>query len=71
MSQDGLKALEAQLGASAPAGVARLSASQLRALSSAVMEARHQQAAELAAASDQALKHIPKLLRMPIRRMFG
>jgi hypothetical protein len=71
MSQDGLKALESQLGATVAPGVARLSSSQLQGLAAHVREARHRQAAELAAASDQALDHIPKLLRIPIRRMFS
>jgi hypothetical protein len=71
MPEDGLKALEAQLGATAPIGIAQLSTDQLRALSDAVTDARRRQAAELAAASEQALQHIPKLLRLPIRKMFS
>jgi hypothetical protein len=71
MTDKGLKELEAQLGGPAPPGVAGLGSEQLQALCVAVRDARHQQAADLAAASDQALKHIPKLLRIPIRRMFG
>jgi hypothetical protein len=71
MEEDGLKALEAQLGAAAPAGIARLSTGQLRALSDAVENARHRQAAELAAASNQAVQHIPRLLRLPIRKLFA
>jgi hypothetical protein len=65
--EDGLHGLEAQLGARAPAGVARLDAEYQRHLSAAVREARRRQAAELEAASQQALRHIPRLLRGPIR----
>jgi hypothetical protein len=71
MSNVGLKALERQLGAAAPAGLARLSSAQLEDLAGAVAEARHRQAAELQAAGDQALRHIPRLLRIAIRKVLG
>jgi hypothetical protein len=71
VAEDGLQALEAQLGAAAPEGLARLSDAQLRDLAGAVTEARRRQASELAAAGDQALRHIPRLLRVPIRRVMG
>ncbi len=71
MSQDGLKALEAELRAAPPRGLAELSAEQLTALAQAVADARHRQAAELAAAGEHALDHIPKLLRIPIRKVLG
>jgi hypothetical protein len=71
MSQDGLRALQEELKASPPAALAELTPAQLRSLARAVREARHRQAGELAAASEQALQHIPRMLRAPIRRMFG
>ena len=54
-----------------PASLSALSADQLRDLRDAVRDARHRQAAELAAAGEQALSHIPKLLRIPIRKVLG
>jgi hypothetical protein len=71
MSQDGFKALAAELRAIPPAGLARLSDEQLSELARAVRDARHRQAAELAAAGDRALGHIPRLLRLPIRKILG
>ncbi len=71
MSEDGLKALEAELRASAPEGLRGLRQADLRDLADAVAEARHRQAAELQAAGDQALRHIPRLLRGPIRKVLG
>lgn len=66
-----VRALERRLGAGLPAGVAGLPADHLRDLLSAIDEARHRQAAELAAAGEQAFGHIPRLLRGPIRRIMG
>jgi hypothetical protein len=71
MADNGLKALEAELGAEPPAGLAQLTESQLTELATAVRDARHRQAAQLAEASDQSLKHIPRLLRLPIRKVLG
>jgi hypothetical protein len=71
VSLKGIRALEAQLRAPAPAGVRGLDDAHLLDLAEAISEARHQQAAELAAAGDQALSHIPRLLRVPVRKAFG
>jgi hypothetical protein len=71
MSTDRLNALEEQLGAKPPEALSALTDRQVRDLVGAVKEARHRQAAELAAASEQALRHIPKLLRAPLRKMLG
>lgn len=71
MSTDRLKALEEQLGAPPPEGLSALTDEQLGDLARAVRAARHQQAAELAAAGDQAMQHIPKLLRVPLRKVLG
>jgi hypothetical protein len=67
MSKDSLAELAAQLGARPPGGLKRLSAEQLGDLANAVREARRRQAEELAAAGEQALRHIPRLLRRPVR----
>ena len=71
MADDGLRALEAELGGSAPAGIARLSGPQLLTLAGAVREARRRQAAELEAAGTRALSHVPRLLRAPVRKVLG
>jgi hypothetical protein len=71
IAEEALRALEEQLRGKAPEGLARLNAEQLQHLAEAVREARHRQAAELEAAGDQALKYIPKVLRVPLRRVLG
>jgi hypothetical protein len=65
----GLRALEAELRASPPRAVKQLSQEQLQDLASAVRDARRRQAAELAAAGEKALGHVPRLLRAPVRRV--
>jgi len=71
MPQDGLKALASELRDTPPSSLGELSDEQLRDLASAVRDARHRQAAELAAAADRAAGHIPRLLRGPIRKVLG
>lgn len=71
MSKDRLKMLDEQLGAPAPRALGELTEAQVRDLANSVRAARHRQAAELAAAGDQALRHIPKLLRIPVRKVVG
>jgi hypothetical protein len=71
MAEDELRILEAELRRPVPAGVAALDAEHLRHLTAAVREARHRQAAELEAAGEQALAHIPRLLRGPLRKALG
>jgi hypothetical protein len=67
----GLSALEAELRATVPAGVRALGDEQLRDLADTLRDVRHQQAAALSAASERALAHIPKLLRIPLRKALG
>jgi hypothetical protein len=66
-----LRALEQRLGAKAPAGVAGLPKEQLSDLLAAINEARRRQAEELQAAGERAFSHVPRLLRMPIRRIMS
>lgn len=66
-----LEQLEQQLGTAPPPGLARLSPAQRRDLADAIAAARRRQAAELQAAGDASLRHIPKLLRIAIRRVLG
>jgi hypothetical protein len=67
----GLEAVEHQLQAPAPAGLRNLAEADLLAFAAAVRAARNRQAAELAAAGDKAFALVPRILRGPIRRMFG
>jgi len=65
----GWRALEAELRAPAPQALKALSEAQLQDLAAAVRDARRRQAAELTAAGEKALGHIPRLLRAPVRRV--
>ena len=65
------EALQAQLGGTAPDGLRKLSVDQLADLADAIAQARHREAAAIARASEQALSHIPRLLRGPVRRVVG
>ncbi len=69
MTGKGLQALEAELRGPAPQAIKLLSDDQLRDLASAVHDARRRQAAELGAAGEKALGHVPRLLRAPVRRV--
>ena len=71
MGEDALSALEAQLRTRAPSGIAGLESDHLMHLADSVQAARRRQAAELAAAGEQALGHVPRLLRGPIRKIVG
>jgi hypothetical protein len=71
MAEDRLRALEEELRSAPPPGLARLTDEQLEHLAAAVRDARHRQAAELQTAGDEALRHIPRMLRAPVRRIVG
>jgi hypothetical protein len=68
VADNGLQALEGELRATVPAGLRGLSDEQLADLADAVRAARRRQAEALDAAGEQALSHIPRLLRGPIRK---
>jgi hypothetical protein len=71
MDKDGLTSLETQLRDSPPAAVRELADEHLAHLASALRAARHREAAQLAAASDQALALMPRLLRGPVKKIVG
>jgi hypothetical protein len=71
VSEDGLHALETELAGTAPSSLGALAHEHLVDLATAVRDARHRQASELAAAGDKALGHIPRLLRGPVRKVLG
>jgi hypothetical protein len=66
-----LRALEARLKAKPPASLKKLSDEELRDLVDAIDDVRHRQAAALQKAGDDAFRHIPWLLRGPIRKIMG
>jgi hypothetical protein len=63
--------LRAALGGEPPDAVRALTAAQLRDLTAAIADARRGQRDVLAASGDRALRHIPRLLRGPVRRIMG
>jgi hypothetical protein len=64
-------ALTRELRAPLPASVSSLDEAALTDLTAAVRDARHRQAAALAQASEKALGHIPRVLRIPLRKALG
>jgi hypothetical protein len=71
MERDGLALLTDQLRDRPSAGVSSLDEEHLTHLASAIRSARRRQAEQLQAASDQALNHIPRLLRGPVKKIVG
>jgi len=71
LSDEGLAALEHELRAAAPEGVRRLSDDQLRDLAAAIADERHRQAAALAAAGEAAFGQLPRVIRIPLRKVLG
>lgn len=71
MAGAGSRTLKDELGGDPPAGIAALPDAQQAALAEAIRAAHRRQAAELAAAGDKALGLIPRVFRIPIKRMFG
>ena len=67
----GRDGLTAQLRGRIPPALSGVDDESLADLASAVAEARRRQAAEIAAAGDQALSHVPRLLRVAIRKVVG
>lgn len=63
--------MTAQLKGRIPPALSGVDDDSLGDLASAVTEARRRQAAEIAAAGDQALSHVPRLLRVAIRKVAG
>jgi hypothetical protein len=70
MDEHALLALRTELGGAAP-GLSVLDDAELEAIAVAVYTARRRQSAALAKAGEDALRHVPKMLRGPIRRILG
>jgi len=67
MAPDRLHAVRAQYGDPLPEGLDALSEDELADLASALAEAREEQSVAVDAAIDQALSHLPWLVRRPVR----
>ncbi|TSE00277.1 hypothetical protein FOS14_07555 [Skermania sp. ID1734] len=67
----GHDALAAELGAAPPAGLADLPDAYAQRLADTLATARKSQAAELAAATTEALRHVPRPLRGTVRKVVG
>ncbi|MBV9839103.1 MAG: hypothetical protein JO156_13370 [Solirubrobacterales bacterium] len=71
MAQDAFQDLQQQLGSEVPLGFLRLDPEQLRHLADAIEDADRRHAQALSVAGEQALGHVPKLLRARIRALVG
>jgi hypothetical protein len=68
---NGLTAVQRELRAPVPDGLRSLSDADLHDLARAIADERHRQAAALAAAGDAALGQLPRVIRIPIKRLLG
>jgi hypothetical protein len=68
---EGIQALQRELKGDVSDGLAELESEHLLLLAQAVADARRRQAADIAAAGDQALKYVPRLLRVAIRKVMS
>lgn len=71
MADDALNGLERELHAPVPPGLLGLDDSELRELTTAIADERHRQAGALAAAGDQALAQLPRMIRIPLKKLLG
>lgn len=71
MADGGFPALRKALGGSAPDSLRELDDDDLTQLASAVTDARRRQGRALAEAGERSLRHVPRLLRGPIRKLAG
>ena len=71
MEKSGAGLLANQLRAAPSEAVTGLPDEYQAHLGGAIRTARHRQAEQLARASEQALEHVPRLLRGPLRKIVG
>ncbi|NGY04218.1 hypothetical protein [Solimonas terrae] len=71
MKNKSLQDIERELGASAPPGLGALNASALKQLGAALHGARKAQRAQMAAATESSLQHVPFLLRGAVKKVLG
>jgi len=70
-TDEAFDALREQLGTSPPASLRELDRQHLEDLTESIQAARSRQAEALQDAGDRALRHVPRLLRGPVRRVVG
>ncbi|MGH8445750.1 MAG: hypothetical protein ACREVL_10815 [Solimonas sp.] len=71
MNVSKLQVVTRELGAPAPEALAALDAASLQQLGDALHAARKRQRAQMAAATESALQHIPLLLRGAVKKILG
>jgi hypothetical protein len=71
MQRAGLASLTEQLRSDPSSAVCGLGDEHLTHLATAIRAVRRRQAEQLQSASDQALTHIPRLLRGPVKKIVG
>jgi hypothetical protein len=69
MTPDATRELRVQLGATPPKGLEALSDDEAHDLAAALRDARTRQSTALQQAMRDALNHVPRLLRGPVRRL--
>lgn len=65
---DRIADLARELRGPVPSEVASLKGAEIEHLAGLIAEARHRQAAEIAAAAERGLSYVPRLLRGPLRK---
>jgi hypothetical protein len=71
MKSSRLQVVTRELGAPTPDAFAALSDAQLKNLADTLHAARKRQRAQMAAATDSAMQHIPLLLRGAVKKIIG
>ncbi|WP_034274858.1 hypothetical protein [Haloechinothrix halophila] len=71
MSNDARRTLTERVTGNLPEGIAALSEDDKQFLADALGNAKRAQRAELAAATEESLGYVPKLLRRPVRKAVG
>lgn len=71
MKDDKRQELERALGGALPAGLSKLDARALQKLGDALQRARKAQRAQMAAATESSLQHVPFLLRGTVKKVLG
>ncbi|GAA5108802.1 hypothetical protein [Haloechinothrix salitolerans] len=71
MSNDARRTLTERVTGDLPEGIAALGDTERQFLANAIGDAKRAQRAELAAAAEESLGYVPKLLRGPVRKAVG
>ncbi|WP_028080654.1 hypothetical protein [Solimonas soli] len=71
MASSRLQPVTRALGAPAPDALTQLDDGTLEHLAAALQRARHRQRAQMSAATESALRHVPLLLRGAVKKVLG